>query len=654
MEIMNYNQPLRVLLVDDDEDDYILCRDMLAEIGNAQFELEWVGTDAAAREAMEGKQHDIYLLDYRFGEHTGLDLLREAKQRGCRAPMILLTGQGDHAVDVEAMQAGAADYLVKGQIDASLLERSLRYAAAGWQAEEALRESEERFRTLSASAPLGIFQTDAEGRMIYCNARCQRLTGLTSEECRDYGWCQAIHPEDRQAVLDEWSQGRREGGEFSREYRLRTPLGVEHWVSARSAPIVCGEGHLAGHVGTLEDISARKQLEEQLRQSQKMEAIGRLAGGVAHDFNNMIGAITGYADLLLQRVGADPVLRGFLEEILKAGERASALTRQLLAFGRKSAIAPQDLDLNGVVANVYQMLRRLIGEHIELVTVPDPATTPVKADPAQIEQVLLNLAINARDAMPQGGTLTITAKNVVLTESEASNQPGIRPGAYVLLAVADTGCGMDEETRARIFEPFFTTKEPGKGTGLGLATVYGIVEQSGGQIEVESQPRAGATFRIYLPRSGEARQPQQAADGPVNAVAGSETILLVEDEPVVRKMVHEVLWMNGYTVLEAIQGDDALRLWAEHPGKIDLLLTDVMMPGMSGRELAQRVTSAQPNTKVLFMSGYTDETVLRHGVFDAGTAFIQKPFRPGALAQKVRELLGVAAPGGPGAGAAVP
>jgi PAS domain S-box-containing protein len=400
---------------------------------------------------------------------------------------------------------------------------------------------------------------------------------------------------------------------------------------------------LQGIILNAQDITERRQLEEQLRQSQKMDAIGRLAGGVAHDFNNMLGVITGYSDLLLHRVGADENTRACLGEIMKAAERAAGLTRQLLLFSRQEVQSRQVLDLGDVAANMLQMLRRLIDADIELVTLLDPAAGAVNADAGQMEQVLLNLAVNARDAMPQGGQLTIATQNVYLEAGggrvAARQHPGVPPGAYVRLSVSDTGCGMEESTQARIFEPFFTTKEPGKGTGLGLATVYGIMQQHEGHIRVESQLGQGTTFHLYLPRTDEPCRPATLPAAAAPPPTGSETILLVEDEPIVRRLVQEILRLSGYAVLTALQGDEALRLCEQHQETIDLLLTDVVMPGIGGRELAERAAALRPTLKVLFMSGYTDDAVLRHGVSTAAMAFIRKPFKPAALAQKVREVL---------------
>jgi PAS domain S-box-containing protein len=384
---------------------------------------------------------------------------------------------------------------------------------------------------------------------------------------------------------------------------------------------------------------ALRESEEQQRQSQKMEAIGQLAGGVAHDFNNLLTAINGYSALALQRIDDNHPLKGYLEEIKKAGDRAANLTRQLLAFGRKQILQPLPINLNDVVTDMNKMLRRLIGEDIELTAKLDPALKKIKADPGQVEQVLVNLVVNARDAMPQGGNLTIETLSVELGQEYAARHVGVVPGSYVMLAVSDTGTGMDEDTQARIFDPFFTTKEKGKGTGLGLSTVYGIVKQSGGNIWVYSEPGHGTTFKVYLPELLAGSQETEAVTVESPMPGGSETILLVEDEDVVRGLARKILEQAGYNVLEASRGEEAVRLCLERAEPIDLLLTDVVMPVTSGKEVADRLREMQPGLRVLFMSGYTDEAIVHHGVLDANVEFIQKPFSPAALAKKVREVL---------------
>ena len=385
--------------------------------------------------------------------------------------------------------------------------------------------------------------------------------------------------------------------------------------------------------------TTRQELEQQLRQSQKMEAIGRLAGGVAHDFNNLLTAINGYSSLALQRANPDDRLRGYLEEIKKAGERAATLTRQLLAFGRKQLLKPVVLNLNDVVSDMNKMLRRLIGEDIRFNARFDPELKPIKADPGQIEQVLVNLVVNSRDAMPQGGSLTIETANFESDAEFAGKHLGLAPGHYVMLAVSDSGCGMDDKTRARIFEPFFTTKEKGRGTGLGLSTVYGIVKQSGGSVWVYSEQGKGSVFKVYFPQFEEDAEIARTVLVETPVPRGSETILLVEDEDVVRGLARKILEQAGYYVLDARGGDEAIRLCHELPGPIHLLLTDVVMPERSGKEIAECLAELRPSTRVLYMSGYTDDAIVHHGVLDSDVEFIQKPFTPVALARKVREVL---------------
>jgi signal transduction histidine kinase len=383
---------------------------------------------------------------------------------------------------------------------------------------------------------------------------------------------------------------------------------------------------------------ALRRSEEQLRQSQKLEAIGRLAGGIAHDFNNYLGVIIGYSELLTERLGPAHALRKNAGMVKDAALRAAALTRQLLAFSRKQVLEPRVLDLNAVVIEVSKMLRPLIGEGIELVVAPDPALGNVKADPAQIDQIIMNLAVNARDAMPEGGKLTIETANVELDEAYASQHAKALPGPYVMLAVTDTGIGMDKETQARIFEPFFTTKEKDKGTGLGLATVYGIVKQSGGYIWVYSEVGRGTTFKIYLPRL-EAPVQKVEVRAPSLHVKGSETILVAEDQEMLLELAREFLVDAGYTVLEASNGAQAIDISQRHQSPIDLLMTDAVMPGMSGRELARHLQSQRPELKVLYVSGYADDAVFPNGLLEPGTAFLPKPYAREALLLKLREVL---------------
>jgi signal transduction histidine kinase len=407
---------------------------------------------------------------------------------------------------------------------------------------------------------------------------------------------------------------------------------------ASISPVFDAGGRLRNYVAVKRDVTHEMQLERQLAQAQKMEAVGRLAGGVAHDFNNLLGVISGYGELTRQKLGDGHALSSKLDEILKAAGRAAGLTRQLLAFSRRQVLQPTVLDLNGLVLDVEKMLGRLIGEDVRLATTLDPDLGRVKADAVQLEQVLMNLAVNARDAMPDGGRLTLETRNVELDQAYAAGHAPIPPGSYVMLAVSDTGTGMDAETQARAFEPFFTTKGVGQGTGLGLSTVYGIVKQSDGFIWCYSEPGHGTTFKIYLPRVEEAVEPVRKAPA-APPKKGTETLLLIEDDEALRELLCETLAEGGYTVLVADGGSKAFAIAGEYSGAIDMIVTDVIMPGENGREVAAQVRSLRPEADVLFMSGYTDDAIARHGVLDAGTHFLSKPFPPNALLRKVREVL---------------
>jgi PAS domain S-box-containing protein len=505
------------------------------------------------------------------------------------------------------------------------------------RADETLRETSESLRALIEASPLAIIELDTEQKVRTWNLAATRMFGWTEREV--LGRPYAIVPDDRraeyQSISDRHARGQPVAG-FETQRQRKDGTLVDVVLSV--APLVGADGCVTGAMGVIADITQRKRLEELLRQSQKMEAVGRLAGGIAHDFNNLLTVIIGRSELALFHLPSGDARRQDLELIQTTAYRAAALTEQLLAFSRRQLLQPMVIDLHMVISNIVPMLRRLIGEDIEIHTVAD-ATGRVKVDPGQIEQVLVNLAVNARDAMPKGGRLVISTANAVLDEDAVGRIGGILPGPYLILSVADTGIGMDDETRLRVFEPFFTTKPQGKGTGLGLSMVYGIVQQHGGTIMVESAPGQGATFKLYLPRVDDPVSEVGISIASDDAGRGSETILVVEDETHVRALVAQMLQASGYTVLTAADPAAALELSDRHPGPIHLLLTDVVMPEISGPQLRQRLTSLRPRTRVLYMSGYTDEALGRHGVLEPGMFLLQKPFSIDVLGQKVREVL---------------
>ncbi|TAJ08814.1 MAG: GAF domain-containing sensor histidine kinase [Nitrospirae bacterium] len=500
------------------------------------------------------------------------------------------------------------------------------------RAEAILREQ----NVALAQAMPGISEIDAQGRYVKVNPIYAGLLGYTPEEMVGMPRTQTVHPDDHRIVRETYDRMLREGKAES-EVRAVRKDGTVFYKHIMMVKSVAGSPSESGHHCFMRDITERKHLEEQLQRAAKMEAIGRLAGGVAHDFNNLLTAITGYGEMLFQKLAPGSPLRDHAEEILKASERAAALTAQLLAFSRGQVVQPRALDVNRVVGNTAGLLRRLIGEHIELETRLAPKLFPIKADMGQLEQVLMNLAINARDAMPQGGSLVLETVNV---PAESVAKPGQAPGSsLVRLSVSDTGQGMDENTLAHIFEPFFTTKAPGKGTGLGLAMVYGIVTKSGGTIAAESKPGLGSTFTIEFPAAGDAIETGSAPAAPAQALGGTETVLVVEDEEAVRNFVGAVLRSHGYRVLEAADGEAALALCGRDPAPIDLLLTDVVMPGMNGRGLAERFAVLRPGAGLLYMSGYTEDQDLQQGVQNLGDAFLSKPFSAAALAEAIRTAL---------------
>jgi PAS domain S-box-containing protein len=767
------SETLRVLLVEDDEDDFVLTRSLLGEARGVKFALEWASTVEDGLAALRGGAFDAVLLDYYLGGASGLDFLDRLRSRAATPPVLLLTGVGDDGVDMAAMRAGAADFLVKSEITPLLLERAVRYAVQQHRSEQALRESEERFRQLAENIGAVFWLYDlAQERTVYVSPAYERIWARALDELyADPGvWLRTVHPEDAEALAG--VMGTVEPYEL--EYRIVRPDGEVRWIRDRGFPIRDAHGAAFRTAGIAEDITERRAAqdtlasreayfralmenaqdlvvsldlegkvrdhspsverllgysydelhgrnifeiihpedvgevlgafmsildqpgasvtreyriqmadggwrilestgynlvqhpavgavvvnshdvterrqaeqelrasEEQLRQSQKLEAVGRLAGGIAHDFNNLLTAIQGNAEMLLMEAPETGPLREDLMEIKRASIRAAGLTRQLLAFSRKQMLAPKVLDLNASVREMERMLGRLLGEDVPLVTRLNARASRVKADPGQLEQVIMNLAVNGRDALPRGGILVIETTDARLTEEDSRRYPySVVPGPYVQLAVCDEGVGMPPEVLARVFEPFFTTKEPGHGTGLGLSTVYGIVKQSGGYVWVDSEPGRGTTFRVYLPAvDAEPDRLEPVLHVLDDGGPRSATILLVEDEDAVRTLARKILERKGYAVLDARCRADARQAFEQAGGRIDLLLTDVVMPEGSGRELAEELLAVSPGLRVVFMSGYTDDALIRHGVLESRFRLIQKPFTPDALWTAVGEAL---------------
>ena len=761
-------QPIRILIVDDSDDDIALFRHVLARsLPETPVHLAHADAMAPALEQLQQASYDVLFLDYQLGPETGLDMLREVRARGVETPVIFLTGHGDEQVAVQAMRNGACDYLSKSKLDASTLQRSLRFALSLaehhtrlQQAQAELRAREQRFRALVENAFDATVLMNGQGMIQWASNSCDRVLGLQTQrllgssgfdllnsqdprlsrgiwaglllhpgqpqqisfrygngELRDIegvatnwlndpavgavvfnlrdvterrraeeslrklssaveqsadtviitdseGSIEYVNPAFekltgycREEVLGQNPRLLKSGQQDARFYQElwstilrgqvfrgvlinRKKNGELYDAEKTITPVLNTGGRITHFISNDRDITERRKLEEQLLQVQKMDAVGQLAGGVAHDFNNLLMVISSYAELLMDALEEESPLRHHGEEILKAARRAAALTRQLLTFSRKQVQTLRLLDLNVVLRDICETLPRLIGEDIQLTLQLDKGLWPIKADPVQVEQIVMNLATNARDAMPHGGQLSIETRNLELDEAYCHIHPEAARGEHVLLAVSDSGNGIDAAILPHIFEPFFTTKEKGKGTGLGLATIYGIVKQSGGHVTVHSQPGAGTSFKVLLPRASAGDGKQESASRDRQQLHGHETLLLVEDEDAVREAEREYLQQHGYTVLAAPNGPAALELVAKCGCDIQLLVTDVVMPKMSGSQLAEQLVSQRPGLKVLFVSGYAESTVVQHGLAELGSRFLHKPFTLKALAGKVREVLG--------------
>jgi two-component system, cell cycle sensor histidine kinase and response regulator CckA len=644
---------LRVLMVEDSPTDAKLLVQELRRTGR-QVEFERVETAEAMRAALERGSWDVVTSDWSMPKFTAAAALAIVKESRLDLPFIIVSGTIGEEAAVEAMRAGAHDYVLKDKLGrlTPAVEREVREAKerlAHRKSEEALRASEVRFHRLSDSGVIGIVSADVHGNICDANDAYLQMVGYSREELLQGAlrWSDLTPPElahlgarsveqlQATGVAAPWETEtfRKDGG------RVPVLVGVAMLDFPKTIAFIADlTERKQAEAGRKQAEEALRQSEEQLRQAQKMEAVGRLAGGVAHDFNNVLSVILSYADFILADLKPSDPLQADVGEISKAATRAAGLTRQLLTFSRQQVVEPRVIDLHEVLTGMDKMLQRILGEDVQLVSPPPKSSGRVKADPSHIEQVILNLVVNARDAMPTGGKLTIETGNVVLDDSYAMSHLPTRPGPYVMLAVSDTGIGMDRETQKRIFEPFFTTKEMGKGTGLGLSTVFGIVRQSGGNIWVYSEPGKGTTFKVYLPRVDDEVDVLRPPIAP-STLRGTETILLVEDEEQVRVIALNILQRQGYRVIPARNAGEALLICERHTEGIDLLLTDVVMPQMSGPELAKRLAQTRPEMKVLCMSGYTDDSIVRHGVLETGVAFVQKPITPALLTRKVREVL---------------
>ena len=631
---------LRALLVEDSEDDAaLLLRELRRAFDVAHVRVE---TPETMVDALESDRWDVVLSDYSMPRFSAPAAFAVLQSKGLDLPFIIVSGTVGEETAVEAMRLGVHDYLVKGKLTRLVpaIERELRESESRRRrrsAEEGLRDSEARYRVLFRSSPLPMWVLDRETlAFLAVNDAAIRHYGHSREEF------------DSLTVRDVWVAEDSGGGQdkdAAKEgiVRHRRKDGSIILVELRTHDFAF-EGRPA-RLMLINDVTERLRVqdelhkaEEQLRHAQKMEAVGRLAGGVAHDFNNMLSVILSYCDLILADPEGVGSRRADLLEVRAAGVRAAELTKQLLLFSRQQVLEARIIDLNKILVGMEKLLGRLLGADVELTVLSSRTAGKVLADPGQIEQVVMNLAVNARDAMPRGGKLTVQVANTELTKEYAEAHHGVTPGPYVMLAVTDTGTGMDRATQARMFEPFFTTKEKGKGTGLGLSTVFGIVQRAGGHVWVYSELGEGTTFRIYLPRAN-APETKKSRPPPAVSTRGTETILLVEDDDQLRTLTQGILTRLGYRVLAASAPVEALRLSEEHRGKIHLLLTDVVMPGMSGRQLAEKIAEMRPATRALFMSGYTDEVIVHHGVLEPGVYFLQKPITPDSLARKLREVL---------------
>jgi PAS domain S-box-containing protein len=622
---------LRLLLVGGSAQELADLRELLAEVGDGQLHLSHAASAEDVLRHFERGSYDLLFCSHQSTDDAAFHLLRQVREHDSCVPVFFLSNAVNKAVVETAIQAARSDHPGPDRIPANL-------NGIDGHATERQLESEETLRKLWCSVEQladTVVIMDRAGVVEYVNPAFEALTGYSRQEATGQTLTRLKSEQQAGEVYEEMWNTVRSGNVFRGIVMNRKKNGETLTVETVLSPLRDGYGPITHFISTCRDITEQRKLESELQQSKKMDAIGRLAGGVAHDFNNLLLVISAYAELMLDSLADEAPLRRNVNEIIAASRRAADLTRQLLAFGRKQMQLLQVLDLNTVLGEIGTMLPRLIGEDIQLVFVPGQDLGKVKADPIQIEQIVMNLA----DAMPGGGMLTIETATVRVDESYVQRHAIVPLGEYVLLTVTDSGQGIDPEHLPHIFEPFYTTKETGKGTGLGLATVYGIVKQNGGFVWVYSEPGLGTTFKVYLPRVRSLNEDVRTTKPIENSPSGCETVLLVEDEASVRQASRQFLARSGYMVLEACDGEDALRVSREHGGPIHLMITDVVMPRMGGPKLAERLAKERPDMKVLFVSGYAENTVLQHGNIDVTTSFLQKPFSLKALARKVRDVL---------------
>ena len=634
-----------ILIVDDDE---AMCWTLAVTLGSDGYETETALSGKDALEKARERLFSLALVDIRLPDMSGLDLLASLRDVQPDLVPVILTGYASVESAVEALSQGAAAYVTKPfRMDEALATVRLgvqrhRMASEKRRAQQALRESEERYRLVARATFNAIWDWDLTSSRVQWSPGVETLFGYSLNEVDpDLNWWkERIHPEDRQRVESSIYNVIDGDHEIWREeYRFRRRDGSYSVVMDRGFVVRDRESKPVRMVGAMMDVTEKRRLEEQMHQKSRLEAVGKLAGGMAHDFNNLLTGVKGYIAFVLDRFDENSPVHQDLAAAAQLVDSAAGLTREFLAFSRRQPIELVVLNINALVENVAKMLQRLIGEDIDFAPVLAQDLGSVRADPGQIEQVLLNLAVNARDAMPKGGSLRIETANVTLGEAYVRRHVGASPGPHVMLTVTDTGCGMDQETQRRAFEPFFTTKDEAKGSGLGLATAYGIVTQHGGDVWVYSELGRGTCVKVYLPRVDEEAVALAAAPQKESLARGTETIFIAEDDEAVRAIAERILKGQGYTILSACSPDEAEHLLSDYEGEVDLLLTDVVMPGANGRELYDSVKAIRPSLKVLYTSGYTDDSIVHNGILDPGTPFLQKPFERDQLLREVREVL---------------